>query len=197
MPFSHLILSHPLLLMPPIPPSIRVFSNESTLRMRWPKYWSFSFSIILSNEHPGLISHRMDWLDLLAVQGALKSLLHNHSSKALILQSSAFFIVQLSHPYMTTGKTIALTRRTFVGKVTSLLFNMLSRLVITFLPRSKRLLISWLQSPSAVHLHFIKYWQGWIYFCRCAIFCVSAFLCLCPFITPSFVLNKYFSLVTF
>ena len=136
----------------PNPPSIRVFSNESTLRMRWPKYWSFSFIISPSNEYPGLISFRMDWLDLLAVQGALKSLLQHHSSKASVLQCSAFFIVQLSHPYMTTGNTIALTRLTFVGKVISLLFNMLSRLVITFLPRSKRLLISWLQSPSAVIL---------------------------------------------
>ena len=152
MPSSHLILCRPLLLLPPIPPSIRVFSNESTLRMRWPKYWSFSFSIIPSKEIPGLISFRMDWLDLLAVQGTLKSLLQHHSSKASILQHSAFFTVQLSHPYMTTGKTIALTRRTFVGKVMSQLFNMLSRLVITFLPRSKRLLISWLQSPSAVIL---------------------------------------------
>ena len=152
MPSSHLTLCRPLLLLPPIPPSIRVFSNESALRMRWTKYWSFSFSISPSNEHPGLISFRMDWLDLLAVQGTLKSLLQYHSSKASILWRSAFFIVQLSHPYMTTGKTIALTRRTFVGKVTSLLFNMLSRLVITFLPRSKRLLISWLQSPSAVIL---------------------------------------------
>ena len=143
MPPSHLILCHPLLLSP-IPPSIRVFSNESTLRMRWPKYWSFSFSISPSNEHPGLI-FRMDWLDLLAVHGTLKSLLQHHSSKASILRYSAFFTVQLSHPYMTTGKTIALTRRTFVGKVMSLPFNMLSRLVITFLPRSKRLLISWLQ----------------------------------------------------
>ena len=140
-PSSHLILCHPLLLLTPIPPSIRVFSNESTLRMRWPKYWSFSFSIIPSKEHPGLISFRMDWLDLLAVQGTLKSLLQHHSSKASILQRSAFFIVQLSHPYMTPGKTIALTRWTFVGKVMSLLFNMLSRLVITFLSRSKRLLI--------------------------------------------------------
>ena len=148
MPSSHLILCRPLLLLPPIPPSIRDFSNESTLRMRWPKYWSFSFSIIPSKEIPGLI-FRMDWLDLLAVQGTLKSLQH-HSSKASILQHSAFFTVQLSHPYMTTGKTIALTRRTFAGKVMSLLLNMLSRLVITFLPRSKRLLISWLQSPSAV-----------------------------------------------
>ena len=152
MPSSHLILCRPLLLLPPIPPSIRVFSNESTLRMRWPKYWSFSFSIIPSNEHPGLISFRMHWLDLLAVQGTLKSLLQHHSSKASILQCSTFFTVQLSHPYMTTGKTIALTRRTFVGKVMSLLLNMLSRLVITFLPRSNSLLISWLQSPSAVIL---------------------------------------------
>src|SRR5574337_886963 len=152
MPSSHLILCHPLLLLPPIPPSIRVFSNESTLRMRWPKYCSFSFSIIPSKESPGLISFRMDWLDLLVVQGTLKRLLQHHSSKASILQRSAFFTVQRSHPYMTTGKTIALTRQTFVGKVMSLLLNMLSRLVITFLPRSKRLLISWLQSPSAVIL---------------------------------------------
>ena len=149
---SHLILCHPLLHLPPIPPSIRVFSNESTLRMRWPKYWSFSFSIILSKEQPGLISFRMDWLDLIAVQGTLKSLLQHHSSKASILRRSAFFTVQLSHPYMTTGKTIALTRWTLVGKVISLLLNMLSRLDITFLPRSKHLLISWLQSPSAVIL---------------------------------------------
>ena len=152
MPSSHLILCHPLLLLPPIPTSIRVFSNESTLRMRWPKYWSFSFSIRSSNEHPGLISFRKDWLDLLAVQGTLKSLLQHHSSKASILRCSAFFTVQLSHPYMTTGKTIALTRQTFVGKAMSLLLNMLSRLVITCLPRSKRPLISWLQSPSAVIL---------------------------------------------
>ena len=145
MPPSHLILCHPLLFLNPILPSIRVFSNESTLCMRWPKYWSFSFSIIPSKEHPGLISFRMDWLDLLSVQGTLKSLLQHHSSKASVLRCSAFFTVQLSHPYMTTGKTIALTRRTFVGKVMSLLFNMLSRLVITFLPKSKRLLISWLQ----------------------------------------------------
>uniref|UniRef100_A0AC11CWW5 Uncharacterized protein n=1 Tax=Ovis aries TaxID=9940 RepID=A0AC11CWW5_SHEEP len=145
MPSSHLILCCPLLLLPPIPPSIKVFSNESTLHMRWPKYWSFSFSIILSKEIPGLISFRMDWLDLLAVQGTLKSLLQHHSSKASILRCSAFFTVQLSHPYVTTGKTIALTRRTLVGKVMSLLLNMLSRLVITFLPRSKSLLISWLQ----------------------------------------------------
>ena len=145
MPSSHLILCRPLLLLPPNPSSIRVFSNESTLHMRWPKYWSFSFSISPSNEHPGLISFRMDWLGLLAVQGTLKSLLQHHSSKASILRCSAFFTVQLSHPYMITGKTIALTRRTFVGKVMSLLLNMLSRLVITFLPRSKCLLISWLQ----------------------------------------------------
>ena len=152
MPSSHLILCRPLLLLPPISRSIRIFSNESVLCMKWPKYWSFSFSIIPAKEHPGLISFRMDWLDLLAVQGTLKSLLQHRSSKALILQHSAFFTVQLSHLYMTTGKTIALTRRTFVGKVMSLLFNMLSRLVITFLPSSKRLLISWLQSPSAVIL---------------------------------------------
>ena len=152
MPSSHLILCRPLLLLPPILPSIRVFSNESALHMRWPKYWSFSFSIIPSKEIPGLISFRMDWLDLLAVQGTLKRLLQHHSSKESILQHSAFFTVQLSHPYITTGKTIALARRTFVGKVMSLLFNMLSRLVITFLPRGKRLLISWLQSPSAVIL---------------------------------------------
>ena len=155
MPSSHLILCGPLLLLPPIPPSIRVFSNESTLCMRWPKYWSFSFSISPSNEHPGLISFRMDWLDLLAVQGTLKSLLQHHRSKASVLRLSAFFTVQLSHPYMTTGKTVALTRRTFVGKVgevMSMLFNMLSRLVITFLPRSKCILISWLQSLSAVIL---------------------------------------------
>ena len=152
MPSSHLILCCPLLLLPPISTSIRLFSNESTLRIRWPKYWSFSFSIIPSKEIPGLISFRMDWLDLLAVQGTLKSLLQRHSSKPSILWCSAFFIVQLSHPYMTTGKTIALTRWTFVGKLMSLLFNMLSRLAITFLPRSKRLLISWLQSPSVVIL---------------------------------------------
>ena len=152
MPSSHLILCCHLLLLPPIPPSIRVFSNESTLRMRCPMYWSFSFSIIPSKEIPGLISFRMDWLDLLAVQGTLKSLFQHHSSKTSILQCSAFFTVQLSHPYMTTGKTITLTRWTFVGKVMSQLFNMLSTLVITFLPRSKCLLISWLQSPSAVIL---------------------------------------------
>ena len=160
MPSSHLILCRPLLLFPPIPPSIRVFSNESTLRMRWPKYWSFSFSVIPSKEIPGVISFRIAWLDLLAVQGTLKSLLQHHSSKASILQLSAFFTVQLSHPYMTTGKTIALTRRTFVGKVMSLLFNMLSRLVITFLPRSKHLLILWLQSPSAVILEPPKIKSG-------------------------------------
>ena len=152
LPSSHLILCHPLLLLPPIPPSIRVFSNESTLPMRWPKYWTFSFSISPSKEHPGLISFRMDWLDLLAVQGTLKSLLQHQSSKASILWCSAFFTVQLSHPYMTTGKTIALTRWTFVGKLMSLLLNMLSKSVITFLPRSKCLLISWLQSLSAVIL---------------------------------------------
>ena len=152
MPSSHLILCHLLLLLPPIPPSIRVFSNESALRMRWPKYWSFSFSIIPSKGIPGLISFRMNWLDLLAVQGTRKSLLQHHKSKASILQRSAFVTVQTLHPYMTTGKTTALTRWTIVGKVMSLLFNMLSRLVITFLPRSKRLLISWLQSPSAVML---------------------------------------------
>ena len=156
MPSSQLIPCHALLLLPPIPPSIRVFSNESTLRMRWPKYWSFSFDISPSNEHPGLISFGMDWLDLLAVQGTLKSLLQHHSSKASILRRSAFFTVQLSHPHMTTGKTIALTRWTFVGKVMSLLLNMLSRLVITFLPRSKHLWISWLQSPSAVILETKK-----------------------------------------
>ena len=149
MPSNHLILCRPLLLLPSIFPSIRVFSNESTLRIRWPKYWSFNFNISPSNEHPRLISFRMDWLDLLVVQRTLKSLLQHHSSKASILQCSAFFIIQLSCPYMTTGKTIALTRWTFVGKVMSLLFNMLSRLVITFLPRSKCLLILWLQSPSA------------------------------------------------
>src|SRR5574339_194804 len=152
MPSNPLILCHPLLLLPSIFPSIRVFSNESALCIRWSKYWSFSFNISPSNEYPGLISFRMDWLDLSAVQGTLNSLLQHHSSKASILQPSAFFIVQLSHPYMTTGKTIALTRRAFVDKVMSLLFNMLSMLVITFLPRSKRLLISWLQSPSAVIL---------------------------------------------
>ena len=152
MPSNHVILCCPLLLPPSIIPSIRVFSNESVICTRWPKYWSFSFSISPSNEYSGLISFKMDWLDLLAIQGTCKSLLQHHTSKASILQCSAFYIVQLSHPYITTGKTIALTRRTFVGKVMSLLFNMLSRLVITFLPRSKRLLISWLQSPSAVIL---------------------------------------------
>ena len=152
MPSNHLILCHPLLLLPSIFPSIRVFSNDSALRIRWPKYCSFSFNISPSNEHPGLVSFRMDWLDLLAVQGTLKSLLQHHSSKASILQRLAFFIVQFSHPYMSTGKTIAFTRWTFVDKVMSLLFNMLSRFVITFLPRSKCLLISWLRSPSAVSL---------------------------------------------
>ena len=156
LPSSYLILCHPLLLQPLIPPSIRVFSNESTLHMRWPKYWSFSFSISPSKEHPGLTSFRMDWLDLLAVQGTLKNLLQHHSSKASILWHPAFFTVQVSHPYMTTGKTIALTRQTFVGKAMSLFFNMLSRLVITFLPRSKRLLISWLQSSSAVILRTVS-----------------------------------------
>ena len=149
MPSNHLILYRPLLL-PSIFPSIRVFSNESALHIRWPKYWSFSFNISPSNKHPGLISFWMDWLDLFAVQGTLKSLLQHHSSKASVLWHSAFFMLQLSHAYMTTGKTIALTRQIFVDKVMSLAFNMLSRLVITFLPRSKRLLISWLQSPSAV-----------------------------------------------
>ena len=149
MPSNYLILCHPLLLPPSIFPSIRVFSNESVLHIRWPKYWSFNFSISSSNEYSGLISFQMDWLDLLSVQGTLVSLLQPHSSKASILQHSAFFMVQLSHPYMTTGKTIALTRWPFVGKVMSLLLIMLSRLVITFLPRSKCLLISWLQSPSA------------------------------------------------
>ena len=151
MPSNHLLCC-PLLLLPSIFPRIRVCSNESALRIRQPKYWSFGFNISPSNEHPGLISFRMDWLDLLAVQRTLESLFQHHSSKASILQCSAFFIVQLSHPYMTTGKTIALTRQTFVGKVMSLLFNMLSTLIITFLPRSKRLLISWLQSPSPVIL---------------------------------------------
>ena len=152
MPSNHLILYHPLLLLTSVFPSIRVFSNELVLRIRWQKYWSFSFSISPSNKHPGLISFRMDLLDLVAIPGTLKSLLQHHSSKASVLQCSAFFIVQLSHPYMSTGKTIALTRWTFVGKVVSLLFNMLSRLVITFLPRSNRPLISWLQSPSEVIL---------------------------------------------
>ena len=150
MPANHLILCHPLLLLPSIIPSIRVFSNESALCIRWSKYWSLSFNITPSNEHSGLISFRMDWLGLLAVQGTLKSLLQHHSSKSSILRCSAFFIIQLSHPYMTTGKTIVLTRWTFVGKVMSWLFNMLSRLVITFLPRSKCLFISWLQLPAAV-----------------------------------------------
>ena len=149
---NHLILCHPLLFLPSVFPSIRVFSNKSVLHIRWPKYWSFSFNISPFNEYSGLIFFRMDWLNLLAVQGTLKSLLQHHSSKASFLQCSAFFIVQLSHPYMTTGKTIALTRQTFVGKAMSLLFNMLSRLVITFLPKSKCPLISWVQSPSAVIL---------------------------------------------
>ena len=149
---NHLFLCHPLLLLPSIFPSIRVFFKESVLCIRWPKYWSFSFSLSPSNEYSGLISFRIDWLDLLAVQGTLKSLLQHHSSKASILCCSAFFMAQLSHPYMTTGKSTALTRWTFVSKVMSLLFNMLSRLVVAFLPRSKRLLISWLQSPSAVIL---------------------------------------------
>ena len=149
MPSNHLILCHPLLLLPSIFPSLKVFANESVLHIRWPKYWSFNFSISPSNEYSGLTSLRMDWLDLLAVQGMLKSFFQHHSSKASILLHSAFFIVQLSHPYMTTGKTKALTRRTFVGKVMSLLFNILSRLAIAFLPRSKHLLISWLQSPPA------------------------------------------------
>ena len=156
MPSSHLILSRPLLLLPSIFPSIRIFSNDSTLHMRWPKYWSFSFNISPSNEYSGLISFRMNWLDCLAVQETLKSLLQHHSSKASILRRSVFFIVQLSRPYMTTVKTIALTRRTFVGKVMSVLLYMLSRLVITFFPSSKCLLISWLQSPSAVILEPIK-----------------------------------------
>ena len=152
MPSSYLILCRPLLLLPSIFPSFGVFSNESVLHIRWPKYQSFTFKISATNECRGLISFRMDWLDLLAVRGTLKSLLQHHSSKASIIWHSAFFIVQLLHPYMTTGKTIALTRRTFVGKVMSLVFNMLSRLVITFLPRSKCFLISWLQSPSALIL---------------------------------------------
>ena len=152
MPFNHLIFCHPFLLPPSIFPSIRVFSNESVLHIRWPKYWSFSFSISPSNEYSGLISYRIDWLDILAVQGTLKSLLQHHCSKTSILQHSALFIRQVTHPYMTTGKAIALTRWTFVGKVMSLFFHMLSRFVIAFLPRSKRLLISWLQSPSAVIL---------------------------------------------
>ena len=156
MPSNHLILCHPLLLLPTIFPNIRVFFNESVLHIRWPKYWSFSFNISLSNDYLGLISCRTDWLDLLAVQGSLKSLLQHHSSKASIIWHSDFFIVQLSHPYMTTGKTIALTRRTFVSKVMSLIFNILSRLVTVFLPRSKCLLISWLQSPSAVILELKK-----------------------------------------
>ena len=156
MPSNHLILCHPLLLLPSIFPRIRVFSNESVLRIRWPEYWGFSFSISPSNEHPGLISFRMDWLDLLTVQGTLKSLLQHHSSKASILQCSAFFIVKLSHPNLATGKAIALTRRTFVIKIMSVLFKMLHKFVIAFLQRSKHLLISWLQSPSAVILEAKK-----------------------------------------
>ena len=170
MPSNHLILSHPLLLLSSIFPSIRGFSNESALSIRWPKYWSFSFNISPSNEHSGLISFRMDWLGLLAVQGTLKSLHQHHSSKASIFQRSAFFPVQLSHPYMTTGKTIALTRWAFVGKVMSLLFNMLSRLVITFLPRSKHLFISWLQPPSVVILEPQKYKVS------CCFHCFSIYL---------------------
>ena len=167
LPSSHLLLCRPLLILPPIPPSIRVFSNESTLRMRWPKYWSFSFSIILSKEHPGLISCRMDWSDLLAVQGTPKSLLQHHSSKASILQHSAFFTVQFSHPYMTTGKTKALTRWTFVGKVMSLLFNMLSRLVITFLPRSNHSSILtwrilWTEDPGGLYSPWGSRSQSWL-----------------------------------
>ena len=169
---NHLILCHPLLLLPPIFPSIKVFSNESALCLKWPKYWSFSFSISPFNEQLGLICFRMHWFDLLAVHGTLKSLLQHHSSKASILQRSAFFIVQLSHPYMTTGKTIALTRQTFIGKVMSLLFTMLSRLVITYLPRSKHLLISWLQSPSTVILEPPKIKSAivcvFIYFFSCS-----------------------------
>ena len=188
MPSNHLILCQPLLLLPPIPPSIRVFSDESALWIRWPKYWSFSFSISPSNEHPGLISFRMDWLDLPAVQGTLTSLLQHHSSKASILRHSAFFTVQLSHPCMTTGKTIALTRWAFVDKIMSLVFSMLSMLVIIYLPRSKHLLISWLQSPSAVILEprkiksatvptvspsicheviFYHYWHQYYYYLCC------------------------------
>ena len=163
MPSNHLILCCPLLFLPSIFPSIRVFSNEPVLYIRWPKYLSFSFNINPANEHPGIISFRMDWLDLLVVQGTLKSLLQHHSSKASILQHSAFFKVQLSHPYMTTGKTIALSRWTFVDKVMSLLLNMLSRLVITFLPKSKHLLSSWLQSPSAVILEPLKIKSATIY----------------------------------
>ena len=170
MPSSHLTLCRPLLLLPSTFPSIRVFSNQSALCIRWPKYWSFSFSVSHSNGYSGLTAFRMDWLDLLAVQGTLKTLLQHHRSKASILQRSAFFIVQLSHPYMTTGKTIALTRRTFVGQVMSLLFNMLSRFVITFLPRSKCLLISWLQLPSAMiastgnhRLPYVPAIPFWIY----------------------------------
>ena len=169
-PSNYLILCHPFLLLPSIFPSIRIFSSESTLCIRWPKYWRFSFSISPSNEHPGMTSFRMDWLDLLAVQETLKSLLQHHSSKASIFWCSAFFIDKLSHPYMTTGKTIALTRQTIVGKVMSLLFNMLSRLVIIFLPRSKCLLISWLQSPSAVVLEPKKVKSATVSFASPSIF---------------------------
>ena len=184
MPSNYLILCHPLLLLPSIFPSIRVFSNESTLWIRWPKYWSFSFKISPTNEKPGLISFRMDWLDLFAVQGSLKSLLQHHSSKASILLCSAFFIVQLSHPYMTTGKTKALTRQTFVDKVMPLLFNMLSRLVITFLPRSKRLLISWLQSPSAVILEPRKIKSATVSTVSPSI-CHEVSPSICPSVCPS------------
>ena len=182
MPSSHLVLGRPLLL-PPIPPSIRVFPNESALRMRWPKYWSFSFSISPSKEHSRLI-FRMDWLDLLAVQGTLKSLLQHHNSKASILHHSAFFTIQLLHPYMTTGKTIALTRWTFVGKIMSLLLNMLSRLVITFLPRRKRLLISWLQSPSAVILDVLLLMMLILMIYLSSIY--QAFLCKVNYLSLSF-----------
>ena len=181
---NHLILCRPLLFLPSIFPSIRVFSNKSVLHIRWPKYWSFSFNISPSNEHPGLISFRMDWLDFLAVQGTLKTLLQHHTSKASILLRSAFFTVQLSYPYMTTGKTIALTRWTFVGKVMSLLFNMLSRLVITFLPRSKHLLISWLQSPSAVILEPRK--SLFIPFAFCWSCCSDLVFFICLITQPTY-----------
>ena len=203
MPSNHLILCRPLLLLPSIFPSIRVFSNESALRIRWPKYWSFSFSISPSNEHPGLISFKMDWLDLLAVQETLKSLLQHHSSKASILRHSAFFTVQLSHQY---GKTIALTRWTFVGKVMSLLFNMLSRLVITFLPRSKRLLISWLQSPSAVILEPRKiksatvstsYAYSWLYNLITAASAHSSFQMTASITQPKLMRTAYYNLWSF
>ena len=174
-PSNHLILCHPLLLLPSVFPRNGVFSNESVLCIRWPKYWCFSFNISPTNEHPGLISFRMDWSDLLAVQGTLKSLLQHHSSKESILCHSAFFTVQLSHPYMTTGKTIALTKQIIAGKVLSLLFNMLSRLVITFLPRSKRLLISWLQSPSAVILEPPKIKSDTVFTVLCCKFIISVY----------------------